>query len=127
MGEGETGLVRKSVLRDLGNKYIGDEMDTIARTAPHNYYLRSLHQPDTTRPLANPTGYQRPPDYPISPPDYPVPPVITVCPYIIPKFHLPPPPTPKGNTAADYYEALEMRDQEIFKGLTHLCMSPWSG
>ena len=31
-------------LAELGNRQVGDEMDTIARTADHGYYLRSLHK-----------------------------------------------------------------------------------
>ena len=96
------GRVRKSVMRDLGNKVTGDEMDTIARFVPHNYYLRSLDQPEQTQllPLSQDTRSNP----------------LSVCPYTLPKPCLPAPPTPKGNSANDFYEALDARDQEIRKG-----------
>ena len=102
--------VSQTVLKDLGNKYTGDEMDLIAKTATHGYYLRSLEQAQSYpggefSPKSTDVGQVGPP-----------PPVTTVCPYDIPKPRLPAPPTPKGSTAADYYEALDLRDQEIRKG-----------
>ena len=125
-GEEESGPVRKSVLKDLGNKFTGDEMDTIARTASHQYYLRSLDQP---------LHYPGPPgpsdQLPSSPPPPPplsslskkpvpigntAPIVTTVCPYVIPKPHLLTTPTPRGNTASDYYDVLDARDADIRKG-----------
>ena len=106
-----TGLVSQAVLRDLGNKFTGDEMDTIARTAPHSYYLRSLDQLQSGGAVvvkANPGTRVT---------FVPAPSAQTVvCPYAIPKPNLPPPPRPKGNSAGDFYEALDSRDQEIRKG-----------
>lgn len=84
-------------------------MDTIARTAAHNYYLRSLHHP-----LSYPMLGQQPTVAHSAP--APPPAQVAVCPYVLPKPHLPAPPTPKGTAAGDYYEALDARDQEIRKG-----------
>ena len=97
--------VRQSVLRDLGLKLTGDEMDTIARHAPHNYYLRSLERSEQL----------------VSLPTFPqsrggVVPVVAACPYVLPTLSLHAPPTPKGSSAGDFYEALEARDQEIRRG-----------
>ena len=112
-GAPKRGVVSKAILRDLGNKYTGDEMDTIARVAAHGYYLRSLDQPEsgtkiedflmkqqTARPVFIPPSAQ----------------TTATCPYVIPKPRLPAPPIPRGSGANDFYEALEARDQEIRKG-----------
>lgn len=103
--------VSQAVLKDLGNKHTGDEMDIIAKTASHKYYLRSLEEsqsyPSAGAPAAT-GGVALPAQF------------TAMCPYTIPKPRLPAPPMPKGTTATDYYEALDMRDQEIRKGL--LCM-----
>ena len=107
--------VSKAILKDLGNKTAGYEMDTIARMAHHGYYLRSLEQSQTHPGLEGFTqGPAAPPPFPSHPPQSTV---VTSCPYNIPTPSLPPPPTPKGTTANDYYEALVARDQEIRKGL----------
>ncbi len=112
----EHGRVRLSVLRDLGLKQTGDEMDTISRNPSHSYYLRSLERPEqqvslppfvlsqgsTTEVTFNLSGGARP--------------VTTDCPYALPTLSLPAPPTPKGRSAGDFYEALNARDQEIRKG-----------
>ena len=94
--------VRKSVLRDLGQKGSGDEMDTIARYVPHGYYLRSLDQSEYQTPL--PPSSQGTRATPL--PTYPH----------LSKPHLPAPLIPKGNSANDFYEALDAKDQEIRKG-----------
>ena len=104
--------VSQSVLKDLGNKYSGDEMDLIAKTAEHGYYLRSLEQAGSY-----PSGGGSSSDAGQTALSLPVHAAVTVCPYDIPEPHLPAPPTPRGNTASDYYEALNARDQEIRKGL----------
>ena len=112
--ESEAVAISKTILDDLGNKFTGHEMDTIARHVLHGYHLRSLHQPLQSDRPKNPNP---PEPAPITNPQTSQPHVTAVdCPYVIPKPHLPPPPTPKGTTANDYYEALDARDQEIRKG-----------
>lgn len=117
-GVGKKHRVSQSVLKDLGNKYTGDEMDLIAKTAQHSYYLRSLEQ---TQYYPRQDG-KEPSGLPVPAQDV----ATVVCPYDIPEPHLPAPPTPKGNTAADYYEALNARDQEIRKGMLGVCWE-WEG
>ncbi len=123
--EGKRRAVSKAVLKDLGNKSTGDEMDTIARMAHHGYYLRSLDQVEAHPGLegftASPAALLL-----LSPPVPPQGAVATTCPYGIPRPNLPPPPTPRGVTAADYYEALDARDQEIRKGELVRNSSPFS-
>lgn len=123
--------MRESVLRDLGNKYTGNEMDTISKNVGHHYYLRSLdeaqsysgvqgsgqsrallvyHHQEQTQSYSRVQGSSQSDASPVQLN------VTTVCPYVIPMLRLPAPPIPKGNTAADYYEALDARDQEIRKG-----------
>jgi hypothetical protein len=117
--------VSKSVLKDLGNKCSGDEMDLIAKTAEHGYYLRSLEHAQSY-PSGGGAGPSGSADAGHAVPDEGdrIKTVITVCPYNIPEPRLPAPPTPRGNAANDYYEALEARDQEIRKGeLTYLVAS----
>ena len=112
-------VVSKAVLKDLGNKFSGDEMDIIAKTASHNYYLRSLEQSQ-----AYPQQQQQQPLGSTKAATATATTATTViCPYDIPELHLPAPPAPKGNTAADFYEALNTRDLEIRKGAP-LC---WGG
>ena len=102
-------------LKELGNKLTGDEMDTIARKADHQYFLRSLMQPEahdgpstsvsppTTAPLINlgqlPDSRQL---------------------YNIPQPNIPLLSHSRGNTAAECYEALDTRDQQIRKGKASL-------
>ncbi len=102
------------MLKDLGNKFTGDEMDTIARTVSHQYYLRSLDQP-----LQYPSKYPGQGSKKLEPAVNTSTAVVTqatACPYAIPKLRLKTLPTPKGNTAGDYYDALDSRDADIRKG-----------
>lgn len=101
----------KYFLRELGNKLTGDEMDTIARTVTHPYYLRSLMQPDSIDgPTLSTQPYKDSDTFPLqrvlnSHQLYRVP---------TPDVSLLQPP--RGIAVSDYYEALEARDQEIRKG-----------
>ena len=136
MGEGEGGESdegdedegvyegKESVLAEREGIAEEDEMDTIARTAQHSYYLRSLHEleyfsgpstPKITQPRAR--GWYSIPlrltTFLCLILHFPVAPAPT---YNLPTPSLPPPPTPKGTSAGDYYEALVVRDQEMRKG-----------
>ena len=94
-------------LSELGNKVTGDEMDTIARTADHSYFLRSLMQSDSRGgPTSNTqvhvnAGVQQIDSHQLY--NIPIPGVSLLQP-------------PGGNTASEYYDTLNARDQEIRKG-----------
>ncbi len=94
----------------LGLKVTGDEMDTIARSADHPYFLRSLMQPDTgpstlTQPLATVTSTDTNTSLPDSRQLYNIPiPDIPLLPHT------------RGHTATECYESLDARDQQIRKG-----------
>ena len=99
----------KNAIASLGNQSDADAMDTIARTAHHPYYLRSLHQ----------SGSYPGPKAPLSAAVVPRPLPTSCLPaqsYDIPTPTLPSPPPPKGDTAGDYYDALHARDLDIRKG-----------
>lgn len=104
------------------------EMDQIARMADHQYYLRSLKQPGHSRGrktlltfsfisvVANATGAEQGNEeeqqqllerQPLTEEQSYDP---------VPHPALPPPPDPKGNSAGDYYEALNQRDKDMRKG-----------
>ncbi len=96
---------------DLGNKVEGDEMDTIARTANHPFFLRSLMHSDAgSNELMTPIASA------IQPPT-------TVVDsrqmYAIPVPGIPLLSHPRGKTAAECYDALDARDQAIRKGTSH--------
>lgn len=112
---GSGGRVRETVLKDLGNKVTGNEMDTITKTVQHGYYLRSL---DQNLSFSGPDSQRRTPIPPSTLP-HTTTTTTTTCLYDIPKPRLPAPPTPRGTSAADYYDALDARDQEIRKGSRH--------
>lgn len=99
----------KNAIASLGNQSDVNAMDTIARTAHHPYYLRSLHQPGSY-PGPKTTVSTVVVQGPLSTSCLPAPS------YDIPTPTLPPPPPPKGDTASDYYDALHARDLEIRKG-----------
>ena len=117
---------RDSVLTTEASLQSTDEMDTIARTADHSYYLRSLHKPEMTAGLRGPKSILQVPrlsseesgsvskatDKPhplhkvgVTPRTY--------GPLPIPI--LPPPPMPRGQSAADKYQSLDARDEDIRK------------
>ena len=103
-----------------------EEMDTIARSAAHQYYLRSLHKSDASGSVRGPkavlqipaqqsddsgsvskvTGKPRPPvkagTYSRSYAPRPTP-------------ILPPTPMPRGQSAADLFQSLDARDEEMRK------------
>jgi hypothetical protein len=72
-----------------------NQMDTIARVPIHNYYLRSLHQPEPS----TSTGFGDDEES------------------HVPRLNLPHPPPPRSNTASDCFEALDARDKEIRRGI----------
>ena len=108
-----------SVLRDQVGvaKDGGEEMDTIARTATHSYYLRSLHKPEGLPGIRGPRSLlevpqqqeqqqqQRDVGLSAEARDY----------GLLPTPSLPPPPAPQGQSAADLYQSLDARDEEIRK------------
>ena len=107
----------RNVVASLGNQISEDAMDTIARTANHPYYLRSLHQPEAyPGPVAPTAAVSVPRRLPAQRRQSQLP----APSYDIPTPILPPPPPPKGDTAGDYYEALHARDLEIRKGQIQL-------
>ena len=109
-----------------------DDMDTIARSVSHPYYLRSLHTPDahsgTNPPHQTILQVPRLPSKVgravVSKP-HPLPLVTTEnqerglvvcsCYTPTPRPNLPPPPMPRGTSAGDYYQSLDARDEEIRK------------
>ena len=90
----------RDFISELGNQPTGDEMDTIAKTVQHPYYLRSMDQPESYP--SEQSTVREESDSRLT--------------YDIPCSNLPLPPLPKGNTAVDFYDALNARDQEIRKG-----------
>ena len=91
-------------------------MDTIARYVTHPYYLRSLHIPEihpSQGIIINILLYVIQYYYTDTVSSYER--------YEIPRLSLPCPPTPRGNTATDYWESLDARDTEIRKCMC-VCM-----
>ena len=92
----------------------GEEMDTIARSATHQYYLRSLYKPETVASIRGPRSNLEIPQHTGSDGastaasvargyrDFPSP-------------SLPPPPAPQGQSSADLYQSLHTRDEGIRK------------
>ena len=111
-------------LADLGLKTTGDEMDTIARYVEHPYFLRSLTQsgaypgPKTDKQYVEQRQQQPQQKLKITVQQSPklLQGVDSHQAYDIPNPQLPPPPRPKGTSANDLYESLDVRDQEIRKG-----------
>lgn len=107
----------------LGENKVGvatDDMDTIARSVPHSYYLRSLHQPDAVAWLRGPKATLQLPH--TSSEDSNSVSMTTKHIMGVPRNYgqlpipvLPPPPMPRGQSSADLYQSLDTRDEQIRK------------
>lgn len=95
-----------------------EEMDTIARSVTHSYHLRSLHKPEVMASIRGPTADLQVPlnkesggseSHPLKVG------VFSKRPAPLPVPILPPPPMPRGQSAADLYQSLDTRDEEIRK------------
>ncbi len=102
-----------NIIRELGNKVVGNEMDTIARTADHPYFLRSLMQSDAGKSEIS-TSVQPSIIAGTGLPD-------STTLYDIPYPNIPLLPQSRGNTAGECYDALDARDQAIRKGTPRIC------
>lgn len=119
-----------SVLRGVESRDAAEDMDTIARSAAHPYYLRSLHKPEFFAGVRGPKAFLQVPHTlpeeggpngsvsdatePKSHPPLKV--DVSLRSYSpLPAPSLPPPPMPRGYSAADLYQSLDTRDEEIRK------------
>lgn len=98
-----------NIIQELGNKVVGDEMDTIARTADHPYFLRSLMQSKAGE-LTHTSAIQPSVTVGSGLPD-------SSTLYNIPYPNIPLLPHSRGHTAGECYDALDARDQAIRKGI----------
>ena len=116
--DGDEGVVEggSSVLqqRQTASKETAEDMDTIARSVAHPYYLRSLHKPETVAGIRGPKAVLEVPQAPTDGgPPHAVGMARMYAP--IPRPHLPPPPMPQGQSSADLYQSLNTRDEQIRK------------
>lgn len=121
-GEGDEGVKEGEdcVLTEKSSN-TGEEMDTIARSVAHSYYLRSLHKPEVMAGVRGPKAVLQVPQEDGGPSSSatrhkPHPPLkVGRSPAPLPVPILPPPPMPRGQSAADLYQSLDTRDEEIRK------------
>ena len=109
--EGEESVLQQRVAVP---KEAGEDMDTIARSVSHPYYLRSLHTPETIAGIRGPKAILEVPQQStegVHPAVVGV--AITYAP--LPRPDLPPPPMPQGQSSADLYQSLDTRDDQIRK------------
>ena len=93
-----------------------EDMDTIARSVAHPYYLRSLHQPEHYPGAGLPDAKAK---LQLPPP----PSIVGVATgttaqtssYVLPVPDLPPPPMPRGMSAGDLFQSLDARDEDMRK------------
>ena len=115
-----------SVLTDKQVGVTTDDMDTIARSVPHSYYLRSLHQPDTVAGIHGPKSSLQLPrtssddTNSISMTMKPIKMGVARNYGQLPIPVLPPPPMPRGQSSADLYQSLDTRDDQIRKSKKNL-------
>ena len=115
--EGEESVLQQRVAIP---KEAGEDMDTIARSVSHPYYLRSLHIPETIAGIRGPKAVMELPQQSAEG----VPPAVvgvarTYAP--LPRPDLPPPPMPQGQSSADLYQSLFTRDEQIRKSKVLSC------
>ena len=120
-----------SVLYSRETAAPSDDMDTIARFAAHPYYLRSLHKPESFAGPRAPKAVLQVPRLPskdggaggvsvskttVLRKPHPLQVGAVSRSYgPIPVPSLPPPPMPRGMSAADLYQSLDTRDEEMRK------------
>ena len=105
-----------SVLQERGLRETAEDMDTIARSASHSYYLRSLHKPESIAGVRGPGAVLEVPQLPAEGVSAVA---RTYLPF--PRPSLPPPPMPQGQSSADLYQSLDARDEQIRKSKPPKC------